>query len=103
MAIKIVQEIRASELEADEIIKNAQLEVENILSNAKLKASEILEKAEVDARQEYLFIVNKADEEARKESIDIKKDNEKDIKAIKHAAQEKMDEAINLIVSRTVR
>lgn len=102
MALEAVKNIKNAEAKAEEIIKNAQLESKSIIKNAEVKASEEFKRIIGEANVSANGIISEAVKEGEKEAAIIKENAQKDINDIINVSDDKIKNAIKLVVERIV-
>jgi len=103
MTESILKEIATVEEQADMIEVQAQQKAKDIIASARKEAAVLLEKEAEKAESEAKSIIQKAEEKAARDIIDIKMDTQARCNEIKMKAGMKMNEAIELIVGRIVK
>lgn len=102
MALEAVKNIKNAEAKAEEIIKNAQLESKSIIKNAEVKANEEYRKIIGEANVSANSIISEAVKEGEEEAAIIKENAQKDINDIINVSDDKIKNAIKLVVERIV-
>ncbi len=102
MTTDIIKGIKETENAADEKIKAAQQQAKDILTCAEQEAAHIIKAAEDQEIQESRKKLEAAEKEASLEAENKRKQNDEICKALKGKAEEKMEEAVNMVMERIV-
>lgn len=102
MALEAVKDIKNAESKAEEIIKKAQLESKSIIKNAEVKANEEYKRIISEANVSASSIISEAIKQGEKEAVIIKEKAQKDIDDIINLSEDKIKNAIKLVVERIV-
>ncbi|MGL4740133.1 MAG: ATPase [Sarcina sp.] len=102
MAVEIISEIKNTEQLAREIIINANKEAKEIISKATLDAEQTRKSILDNAKSEGQEIIDAAVTSANIEAEKLFEKGEKDCKSITSLEQEKIDQAVKLVIERIV-
>ena len=102
MAVNLLDSIKQTECEADEILKKSHQQVRELINCAEQKRLEILQHAKEQSRQETIKALDKAEEEAKKIISGMNEKVDSECEEIKKQAQVNMERAVDTIVKRIV-
>lgn len=102
MSIEILNEIKSTEEQADQIEAQAQLKARDTIASARKDAAAILEKAIVQAELDSKNVVKAAEEKAARDILEMKSKINDQCNTIKQNSVGKLDKAVDHIVRRVV-
>ena len=102
VSIVILNEIKSTEEEAEQIEAEAQQKAREIVASAKKDAAAILEKAVEQAELDTKNIIKSAESKAVQEMDEMKAKIKTQCKIIKESSTGKLEDAVELIVGRIV-
>jgi len=103
LTTEIIKGIKEAERAVEEKIKSAHQEAKDLLLRAEEEAERIIKAAEDSEILKGKKALEAADKEAQQEAGDKKKQNDMKCQAMKQKAEEKMEEAVNLVLERIVK
>lgn len=103
MAVEVVKEIKEAEIKADNLINEAYDYSKKIVKSQEEKAKKIIDDANNKAQNIASEIIMKKEEEGRKEAELILKSKWEVCEDIKKVPEEKINEAVDLIIERIVK
>ena len=97
-----IERIKKAEENAKNQVEETQAESERTLRDAREKAEEIAEEAKKKAAAETKLIIGQAEEEAAREVVSFREQNETDKAEIRKTAQSNRAEAASFIIGRVI-
>ena len=102
MSIAILNEIKSTEEEADQIEAKAQIKARDIVASAKKDAAAMLDKAIKQAELDAKNIIKAYEEKAARDMAEMKSQIIIQCNTIKENSDTKLEDAANLIAGRIV-
>jgi len=102
VSIVILNEIKSTEEQADQIEAQAQLKARDIIASARKDAAAMVEKAVGQAELEAKNVIKAAEEKATRDILEMKVKINEQCNIIKENSTGKLEDAVDLIVGRIV-
>lgn len=102
MSIAIMNEIKSTEEQADQIEAQAQLKARDIIASARKNAAATAEKAVEQAELDAKNVIKAAEEKATRDILELKAKINAQCNMIKENSTGKLDDAVDLIMGRIV-
>lgn len=102
MSIDILNEIKSTEEQADQIEAQAQLKARDIIASARKDAAAMVEKAARQAELDAKNIIKAYEEKAARDILNMKAEINTKCNMIRENSAGKLEDAVDLIVGRIV-
>lgn len=103
LTIKLVESIKESERQADNLILEAQQKARQIIREAENKGTQLLKDKIAAARERSGELLAVAEAGARQEAAALADVRQKEIEEVKALAGTRLPEVVNMIVEKVVR
>ena len=103
MTVRLVESIKESERQADNLIREAQQKARQIIREAESQAAQLLKERIVAAQEQSKELLAKAEAEARQEAAALADVHQKEIESIKSKARTRLPEVVAMIAEKVVR
>jgi V/A-type H+-transporting ATPase subunit G/H len=102
LTVKLVESIRETERQADDLIREAQQKARQIIREAEEQAAQLLKEGIAAAEEQSGELLAKAETEARQEAAALAEAYQKEIESIKSEAGARLPEAVAMIAGKVV-
>jgi vacuolar-type H+-ATPase subunit H len=102
MILDIVKQIKSTEENSKDSLKNAQIQAKQVIESARLKSKEISDKSQIEVKNERKILFEVAVKKANNKIIELRKSNDEKIEKIRNITNKNEELAKKHIINNFI-